>query len=98
MRIIEIGIENTFRDAFKNAINKLIDGQIKTTLVMQELEVTVTQADDSFKYLSQMLGETSNDNKQQIIYLKQRIKHSKNPMEIRQLQKEIGELTRQVHN
>ena len=37
------------------------------------------------------------NNKQQIVDLKQRIKHSKNPMEIRQLQKEIGEITRQVH-
>jgi len=36
------------------------------------------------------------NNKQQIVDLKQRIKHSKNPMEIRQLQKEIGELSKKV--
>jgi len=34
------------------------------------------------------------NNKQQIVELKQKIKHSKNFMEIRQLQKEIGELSK----
>lgn len=52
---------------------------------------------EQLKTIAKAWDKNGIDNKQQIIKLKQRIKYSKNPMEINQLQKEMGELTIKAH-